>query len=113
MRSKGQCCTRSRCHKPTGSATALTSVALVLCSVCVCQTSVRPFSAFAEFNWKDPLNLDSQLTDEERMVRDTAHTYAQQKLMPRITQANRSGNNTHARIARSSSSPLLPIMMLH
>lgn len=56
-------------------------------------SSVRHGSSFATFNWKDPLNLEKQLTDEERMVRDTAHTYAQEKLLPRITQANRSGKN--------------------
>jgi len=41
------------------------------------------------FKWDDPLLLDQQLTDEERMVRDTAHAYAQDKLLPRITQAFR------------------------
>jgi glutaryl-CoA dehydrogenase len=41
------------------------------------------------FHWDDPLLLESQLTAEERMVRDTAHAYAQDKLMPRITQAFR------------------------
>lgn len=69
----------------------------LLSSLCVFQSSVRTFAAFADFNWKDPLNLDSKLTDEERMVRDTAHTYAQTKLMPRITQANRSDNNARKR----------------
>jgi len=41
------------------------------------------------FRWEDPLLLDSLLTDEERLIRDTAHQYAQEKLMPRILQANR------------------------
>jgi len=55
---------------------------------------VRCFASgpFAEFKWTDPLNLESQLTEEERMVRDAAHSYAQSKLMPRITQANRDGH---------------------
>jgi glutaryl-CoA dehydrogenase len=43
----------------------------------------------AQFSWEDPLLLSAQLTEEERMVRDTAHLYAQQKLLPRITQAFR------------------------
>jgi glutaryl-CoA dehydrogenase len=43
----------------------------------------------AEFNWEDPLLLEDQLTEEERMVRDTARNYAQDKLMPRVLQANR------------------------
>jgi glutaryl-CoA dehydrogenase len=41
------------------------------------------------FKWDDPLLLDQQLSDEERMVRDTAHDYAQEKLMPRIRDAFR------------------------
>jgi glutaryl-CoA dehydrogenase len=41
------------------------------------------------FRWDDPLLLDGQLTEEERMVRDTAHAYAQQKLLPRIRDAFR------------------------
>jgi len=41
------------------------------------------------FNWKDPLNLDSLLTDEERMVRDQVHQYCQQKLLPRVIEGNR------------------------
>ena len=39
--------------------------------------------------WDDLLLLDDQLTDEERMVRDTARDYAQDKLMPRIMSAYR------------------------
>ncbi|MFO1324989.1 MAG: acyl-CoA dehydrogenase [Burkholderiales bacterium] len=41
------------------------------------------------FKWDDPLLLDLELTEEERMVRDTAHAYAQDQLMPRITEAFR------------------------
>jgi glutaryl-CoA dehydrogenase len=40
-----------------------------------------------EFNWEDPLNLDGLLTEEERMVQDTARTYCQEKLQPRVTSA--------------------------
>ena len=43
----------------------------------------------AEFHWEDPLLLEDQLTEEERMVRDTARAYAQDKLMPRVLEANR------------------------
>src|SRR5271168_3728735 len=45
----------------------------------------------AAFKWDDPLDLESQLTEEERMVRDTAHDYAQEKLFPRVLAANRDG----------------------
>jgi glutaryl-CoA dehydrogenase len=41
------------------------------------------------FVWEDPLLLEDQLSEEERMVRDTARDYAQEKLMPRILEANR------------------------
>ncbi len=43
----------------------------------------------AKFVWDDPLLLDDQLTEEERMVRETARAYAQEKLLPRVTQAFR------------------------
>jgi len=43
----------------------------------------------AKFVWDDPLLLDDQLTEEERMVRDTAHDYAQEKLLPRVTESFR------------------------
>jgi len=39
------------------------------------------------FDWSDPFSLDQQLTDDERMVRDTARAYAQDKLAPRVTEA--------------------------
>jgi glutaryl-CoA dehydrogenase len=42
-----------------------------------------------DFNWIDPFELDSQLTEEERMIRDAARDYCQDKLMPRILDANR------------------------
>ncbi len=43
----------------------------------------------AAFNWEDPFNLDQQLTEEERMVRDMAREYCQNKLQPRVLEANR------------------------
>ncbi|KQM24881.1 MULTISPECIES: acyl-CoA dehydrogenase [unclassified Sphingomonas] len=39
------------------------------------------------FDWQDPFALDAQLSDEERMVRDVAHGYACEKLLPRVTRA--------------------------
>ncbi|WP_257111433.1 acyl-CoA dehydrogenase [Pseudomonas ficuserectae] len=46
-------------------------------------------SGKASFNWIDPLLLDQQLTEEERMVRDTAEQFAQSKLAPRVLEAFR------------------------
>jgi glutaryl-CoA dehydrogenase len=45
--------------------------------------------AKAQFSWQDPLLLDQQLTQDERMVRDAAHDYCQGKLAPRILDAFR------------------------
>ena len=42
-----------------------------------------------KFKWDDALLLDHQLSDEERMVRDQAHAYCQEKLQPRVLMANR------------------------
>lgn len=44
-------------------------------------------TAMTRFDWSDPFAIDAQLTDEERMVRDTARDYAQTKLLPRVTRA--------------------------
>ena len=43
----------------------------------------------AAFDWADPFLLEDQLTDEERMIRDTARAYCEDRLMPRVTEANR------------------------
>ena len=40
-----------------------------------------------EFNWKDPLDLDGQLSEEEKLIRDTAYDYAQGSLLPRVEEA--------------------------
>ncbi len=54
-------------------------------------TSARPSLASVEngFDWSDPLRLDEALSEEERMVRDSAHDYCQEKLFPRVLEANR------------------------
>ena len=49
------------------------------------QTKDKPASV--EFQWDDPFMLDEQLTEDERMIRDTARAYAQDKLMPRVSNA--------------------------
>ncbi|MDQ3078215.1 MAG: acyl-CoA dehydrogenase [Pseudomonadota bacterium] len=48
--------------------------------------------AILPFDWEDALGLDAQLTDEERMVRDTAEGYAQASLQPRVTDAYMDAN---------------------
>jgi glutaryl-CoA dehydrogenase len=51
--------------------------------------SAAPVRDDAPFNWEDPLDLESELSEEERMVRDTARGYAQDKLFPRVLTAYR------------------------
>ena len=41
----------------------------------------------AAFNWEDPFLLDDQLSEDERAIRDTARAYAQEKLLPRVSDA--------------------------
>ncbi len=43
----------------------------------------------AALDWADPFGVETQLTDEERMIRDTAEAYAQDKLLSRVVEANR------------------------
>ncbi len=54
--------------------------------------SGKPKQSKSCFNWQDPLLLESLLSEDERMMRDSAHQYCQNKLMPRILQANRHEN---------------------
>jgi glutaryl-CoA dehydrogenase len=51
--------------------------------------SARSFAAHAQFNWEDPLNLEDQLTDDERMIRDMAKSFCQEELQPKVLEANR------------------------
>ena len=49
------------------------------------QTKDKPSPV--SFQWDDPFLLDEQLTEDERMIRDTARAYAQDKLLPRVIKA--------------------------
>src|SRR4030095_12209300 len=50
---------------------------------------MKPNDLKPPFRWDDPFLLEDQLTEEERMVRDSARAYCQEKLMPRILEAHR------------------------
>jgi glutaryl-CoA dehydrogenase len=52
-------------------------------------TAVASESATPRFVWEDPLLLEAQLSEEERMVRDAARDFCEGQLMPRILEANR------------------------
>jgi len=49
----------------------------------------KPASGIVSFNWEDPFDLESQLTEEERMIRDAAQGFAQGELQPRVIDAFR------------------------
>jgi glutaryl-CoA dehydrogenase len=50
---------------------------------------VKPNDMKPTFQWDDPLLLEDQLTEDERMVRDSARAFCQEKLMPRVVEAHR------------------------
>jgi glutaryl-CoA dehydrogenase len=50
---------------------------------------MKPNDMKPTFQWDDPLLLDAQLSEDERMVRDSARAYCQEKLMPRVLEAHR------------------------
>jgi glutaryl-CoA dehydrogenase len=52
-------------------------------------TMSSPSAAKPVFDWQDPLLLDAELGEEERMLRDSAREFCQEKLMPRVLEANR------------------------
>ena len=55
------------------------------------EPAVKPANVkqLATFDWTDPLGLEGLLTEEERMIRDSVRSYAEDKLMPRVTMAFR------------------------
>ena len=65
------------------------------------QISSEPQPTKPAFNWEDPLHLDEELTEDERMVRDSAHDYCQENLMPRILEANFRLGGMHIDIHKS------------
>ncbi|XP_034097552.2 glutaryl-CoA dehydrogenase, mitochondrial [Drosophila nasuta] len=56
---------------------------------CVSRLASTKASSAPKFNWQDPLNLESQLTEEEIAIRDAFRGYCQSELLPRVTLANR------------------------
>jgi glutaryl-CoA dehydrogenase len=66
-----------------------------------------PSHTDARFNWRDPLLLEQQLTHDERMVRDTARAYCQEKLAPRVLEAFRSERADAAAIYRELVPPFV------
>jgi glutaryl-CoA dehydrogenase len=55
----------------------------------ISQATAAKKRGWAKFTWEDPLLLEDLLTEEERMIRDAARDYCQEKLFPRVLEANR------------------------
>ena len=53
-------------------------------------TAATPASPWARFDWQDPLLLETQFTEEERLIRDSARAFCDAELMPAVRAANRS-----------------------
>ena len=76
---------------------AACSTARRLLSTASLQTAAPTFEkpakslATATFDWQDPLNLSASLSDEEKAVYETAHSFAQKELLPGIVEATRAG----------------------
>jgi glutaryl-CoA dehydrogenase len=63
------------------------------------------------FNWEDPLDLESQLTEEERMIRDSVRAYAEEKLGPRVRSAFREERFDREILNEAGAMGLLGIMV--
>ncbi|KAF9031209.1 acyl-CoA dehydrogenase domain-containing protein [Hymenopellis radicata] len=61
----------------------------------VLRPSRRYTSNYVTYKWEDPLNLESLLTDEEIAIRDTAHEYCQENLLPRVLEGWRTEEFNH------------------
>lgn len=77
-------------------------------------TQTAPLSAkerpeLSRFNWEDPFHLDSQLTEDERMLRDSARAYAQGQLQPRVIDAYREERTDPAIFAEMGEMGLLGV----
>ena len=66
-------------------------------------------AAKAVFDWTDPFRLEDQLTEEERMIRDAAREYAQEKLQPRVVEAWREEKTDPAIFAEMGERGLLGV----
>ena len=68
-------------------------------------------ASHAPFQWDDPFHLEDQLDESERLIRDTARGFAQEKLMPRVLEANRSERFDRAVIEEMGELGLLGAMV--
>ncbi len=71
--------------------------------------SPKDAPSLSSFTWDDPLLLEDQLTDEERMIRDSARAYAQEKLQPRVIASYREEKTDPAIFAEMGEMGLLGV----
>jgi glutaryl-CoA dehydrogenase len=75
------------------------------------QKAVKSARERTSFQWDDPLLFDDQLTEDERLIRDTARGYAQDKLMPRVIEAYTQENTDRAIFAEMGALGLLGVIV--
>ena len=56
------------------------------------------FAVLVEFDYRDALNLECRLTEDERMMKDQVASYCTEKLMPRVIMANRNERKSNMKI---------------
>jgi len=71
--------------------------------------SAKDAPDLSRFDWDDPFRLEDQLTEDERMMRDAAQTYAQEKLQPRVIEAYREEKTDPAIFAEMGEMGLLGV----
>ncbi|KAG8238625.1 hypothetical protein J437_LFUL018458 [Ladona fulva] len=79
----------SKCAKQLNCNSLVRFPTQTLCRHASSQSAEKQKTSKAQFSWEDPLNLESQITQEEIIVRDSFRTYCQEQLMPRVLRANR------------------------
>lgn len=62
---------------------------LTRCRIASTSSTARRCASTASFKWDDPLNLNSLLTEEEQAIQETARSYCQERLLPRVLEAYR------------------------
>jgi glutaryl-CoA dehydrogenase len=73
--------------------------------------TAAPTARATRFDWSDPLLLDAQLSEEERMVRETARAYCQERLAPRVLEAFRHEKTDPAIFREMGELDLLGVVM--
>ena len=77
----------------------------------VAEAKAKGAPAPASFRWDDPFLLDEQLTDDERMIQDSARAYAQDKLLPRVIEAYREEKTDRSIFAEMGALGLLGVTL--